>query len=324
VLIETAGCVRETSKMSQDFKEQFDQQIEFIETSASAYDAGNEPEAKRLAVNLRVLLHDTKNSTSLLKHLTVKDLLPFRNTAADPPPAGVLTVFGGGLCSIEATLGEGGGKSRFVPILDTDPARSSRPLQCFEDWWKGPILNDQEGNFFSRYDFVHAVANKDGGAHVDAKLGAAYQALTRGNSMRLTQHKGVTEDGWETVMGGVVGGPPDEDAEPISNSIALASIRQIAFELLASVSAISWTDGTASVVTPICQLSLVGEDFGQLVSGVGRNDPCPCGGGRKFKRCLLRKKPYIQREMFVTRAPTTPPTGPSIAEVRLVPVDPQP
>ena len=22
---------------------------------------------------------------------------------------------------------------------------------------------------------------------------------------------------------------------------------------------------------------------------VGRNDPCPCGSGRKFKRCCLRK-----------------------------------
>lgn len=310
--------------MSQDFKERFDQQIGFIETSASAYDAGNEPEAKRLAVNLRVLLHDTRSSTSLLAHLGVKNLLPFRNTAADPPPAGVLMMFGGGLCSIEATLGEGGGGSRFVPVLDTDPARSSRPLQCFADWWNGPVLNDQEGNSFSRYDFVHAVANKDGGAHVDAKLGAAYQALTRGNSMRLTQEKGTTEDGWEIVMGGVVGGPPDEDAEPILNSIALASIRQIAHELLESVRAISWTEGTASVVDPICQLPLVGEDFDQLTAGLGRNDPCPCGGGRKFKRCLLRKKPRLPRDASVAVAPSAPPAGPSIAEVRLVPVDPQP
>jgi hypothetical protein len=308
--------------MSQDFKGQFDHQIAFIETSAAAYDSGNEPEAKRLAVNLRVLLHDTRNSTSLLKHLAVKDLLPFRNTAADPPPVGVLMMFGGGLCSVEATLGEGGGKSRFVPVLDTDPARNSRPLQCFADWWNGPVLDDQEGNSFSRYDLVHAVANKDGGAHIDAKLGVAYQALTRGNSMRLTQEKGVTEDGWETVMGGIVGGPADEDAEPILGSIALASIRQIAFEVLESVGAISWSDGAAFVTDPICQLPLFGKDFAQLTSGVGRNDPCPCGGGRKFKRCLLRKKPGFPRAKSVTPPPMSPPTGPSIAEIRLVPVDP--
>ena len=24
---------------------------------------------------------------------------------------------------------------------------------------------------------------------------------------------------------------------------------------------------------------------------IGRNDPCPCGSGRKFKKCCLRKKP---------------------------------
>jgi hypothetical protein len=307
--------------MSQDFKEQFDEQIAFIETSASAYDAGNEPEAKRLAVNLRILVHDTRHSTSLLKHLGIKDLLSFRNTAADPPPPGVLMVFGGGLCSAEATIGEGGGKTRFAPVLGSDPARSSFPRQCFADWWRGPVLNDQEGNTFSRYDFVHAVANKDGGAHVDAKLGAAYQALTRGNSLRLIQEKGVSEDGWETVIGGVVGGPPDENAEPILNSIALASIRQIAFEFLESARSISWANGQASVVDPICQLPLVGEDFAQLTSGVGRNDPCPCGGGRKFKRCLLQKKPGFSREGVPATAPSA---GVSIAEIRLVPVDGQP
>ncbi|MGV1047526.1 MAG: YecA family protein [Solirubrobacterales bacterium] len=281
--------------MSQDFKEQFGQQIGFIETSASACDGGNEPEAKRLAVNLRVLLHDTKNSTSLLEHMAVKDLLPFRNTAGDPPPPGALMMFDGGLCSIRASIGEGGGKSRFAPILDTDPERNSQPWQCFEDRWRAPILRDQEGNSFSRYDFVHAVANKDGGAHVDAKLGAAYEALTRGNSMRLTQEKGVGEDGWEVLMAGVVGGPPDEDAEPILNSIALASTRQIAFEVLDSASAISWVSGSATVADPICQLPLVGEDFARLATGLGRNDPCPCGSGRKFKRCLLGKKPGISR-----------------------------
>jgi hypothetical protein len=159
-------------------------------------------------VNLRILLHDTRHSTSLLEHLGVKDLLPFRNTAADPPPLGVLMMFGGGLCSAEATLGKGGGQTRFAPVLGSDPARSSSPHQCFADWWRGPVLSDQEGNAFSRYDFVHAVANKDGVVHVDAKLGAAYQALTRGNSMRLIQEKGVSEDGWETVIGGVVGGRP--------------------------------------------------------------------------------------------------------------------
>lgn len=281
--------------MTQDFKGHFEEQIGFLESSAAAYDAGTESEAKRLAVNLRVLLHDTGRSTSLLTHLGVKDKMAFRNTASEPHPPEVIVMFDGGLCVIRSNLGEGGGGSTFVPVLDTDPERNSQPEQCFEDWWKTPILHDQEGNSFSRADFIDAVANKDGGAHVDAKLGAAYAALTHGNSMRLTQEKGTTEDGWETVMGGVIGGPPDESSERILNSIALASIRQIAFEVIKSVEVITWVDEVAAVPDPICQLPIAGRDFAILEALVGRNDPCPCQGGRKMKKCLLQKRPRPSR-----------------------------
>jgi len=295
--------------VTQDFREHFEQQLGFLESSAAAYDAGTEPEAKRLAVSLRVLLHDKGRSTSLFTHLGVKDKLPFRNTASEPHPPGGIVVFDGGLCSIRSTLGEGGGGSRFVPVLDTDPERNSQPAQCFEDWWTTPILPDQESNSFSRSDFIDAVANKDGGAHVDAKLGAAYAALTHGNSMRLTQEKGTTEDGWETILGGVIGGPPDESSERIANSIALASIRQIAFEVVTSVEAITWMHGVATVANPICQLPIAGRDFATIEALVGRNDSCPCEGGRKFKRCLLLKKPGRRRWIAPPRLGQPPSKG---------------
>jgi hypothetical protein len=40
--------------------------IDFLNLSASSFDNGYEAEAKRLAVTLRVLLHDTAQSHSLL------------------------------------------------------------------------------------------------------------------------------------------------------------------------------------------------------------------------------------------------------------------
>lgn len=30
-----------------------------------------------------------------------------------------------------------------------------------------------------------------------------------------------------------------------------------------------------------------GEHSGEAVGRVGRNDPCPCGSGKKFKKCCL-------------------------------------
>jgi hypothetical protein len=144
--------------MAQDFKEQFDQQVSFLESSAEAYDEGREEEAKRLAVSLRVLLHDTGNSVSLLTHLGVKDQLSFVDTAGGDLPPGTIVIFDGGLCSVRRTLGVGG-DTRFVPVLGIDPERNSQPRQCFEDWWETPILRDQEGNSFARKTFVRAVAD---------------------------------------------------------------------------------------------------------------------------------------------------------------------
>jgi hypothetical protein len=56
------------------------EQLQFIEASADAFDKGFEGEAKRLAVTLRVLLHDTKSSRSLLGQLGRKNI-DFLDTA---------------------------------------------------------------------------------------------------------------------------------------------------------------------------------------------------------------------------------------------------
>jgi len=40
---------------------------------------------------------------------------------------------------------------------------------------------------------------------------------------------------------------------------------------------------------------------------IGRNDPCPCGSGKKFKRCCLGKE----------NSPLTAPPQPSVAQQRL-------
>ncbi|WP_194847878.1 SEC-C metal-binding domain-containing protein [Candidatus Neptunochlamydia vexilliferae] len=35
---------------------------------------------------------------------------------------------------------------------------------------------------------------------------------------------------------------------------------------------------------------------------VGRNDPCPCGSGKKFKKCCALKSP-LQRRTFTAATP---------------------
>jgi tetratricopeptide (TPR) repeat protein len=43
------------------------------------------------------------------------------------------------------------------------------------------------------------------------------------------------------------------------------------------------------------------------MANTGRNDPCPCGSGKKYKRCCLAKDDSAEREAFASR--TTPALG---------------
>ena len=55
-------------------------QVAFLRESAASYDKGFEAEGQRLAVALRVLLHDTARSVSLLSQLGLRDRLMFADT----------------------------------------------------------------------------------------------------------------------------------------------------------------------------------------------------------------------------------------------------
>ena len=37
---------------------------------------------------------------------------------------------------------------------------------------------------------------------------------------------------------------------------------------------------------------------------VGRNDPCPCGSGKKYKKCCLAKDEAAARQGYAERAAT--------------------
>jgi hypothetical protein len=76
------------------------------------------------------------------------------------------------------------------------------------------------------------------------------------------------------------------DAGPVSNSLALASIRQITHELLTSLETSVVDDGgEVRLRDEICPIPW------DEAPDVPRNDPCPCGGGRKFKHCFGRRQP---------------------------------
>jgi len=184
-------------------------QIAFMKQSASSYDEGFEGEGKRLAVIIRVLVHDTSNSTSLLTLLNKKNI-KFYDSATPYAPRNLFPY--SGLAMMRISTSEGA--SHVAPLDGGAPTRSRTRKIPFNVWWDNMfVIRGKDQQTFTRKDLVLTVANKEGGAHIDPKLDQAYTNLSRFNSI-----------GWRAVIRGV-----DQD---FKNTPVLPSIRQIAHEVL--------------------------------------------------------------------------------------------
>ena len=222
----------------QDLRNHLCEQLRFLRASAASFDKGFEGEAKRLATTIRLLLHDTKSSKSLLHLLKMKHALKMHNTAHpfDPRnraphqglmlmrlevPGGVsgsisFKLFGEQEPNTDAPSDEPRAKMTYVPRLEA-PGTTGRATEVpFTPWWEDIVIKDRGGQVFTRKDLIVAMANKEGGAHVDPELDEEYARLTRLHSQ-----------GWQVITEGI--------RQPPDNSIVAASIRQIAHEVLISI-----------------------------------------------------------------------------------------
>jgi SEC-C motif len=239
----------------------FDEQLDFLRASGARFDAGEEHEAKRLGTTIRTVVCDMP--TSLLSHLGVKNELGFVDHALPDPPPPPVVVLGFGLCRVHMSA-DG---VRYVPAMTPyDPQRQHPPVS-FDDWWQHPILFDLEGRSYSRRELIRSLVDQDGGAHIDKTLNDKYRALIASNAMRMQ----------------------DESSQPIQNGIVAPSVRHAAAELMETLETrIRWDGYKPIVDQPICPLPL---DFDAQIE---RNDPCPCGSGRKLKKCFLLRQGRLQ------------------------------
>ena len=197
------------TQSSQELDRHLRDSIGFLKASCASFDAGTVGEAKRLAATIRVLLHDTQQSQSLLGLIGLKQKITYINTATPHDPRNLLAHHG----LVGFRMG-GGGSSYWAPLGDGPPTRYGR-TDSFDSWWNEKVIIDKTGGVFTRRDLVLSLANKDGGAHVDPQLDAKYAALTRGNSL-----------GWVVSDGA--------SQRPLSD-VELHSVRQIAYELFQSL-----------------------------------------------------------------------------------------
>jgi hypothetical protein len=193
--------------MRTEFAEQLARHLGFIRKSAEAFDAGERDEALRIAVSLRVLFHDTKNSVSLLTHLKLKNKVFVLSTlhpgCVYDPKTGHWTA----VIAMWVSPTDG-----VVPPLNKTPRHEMIPAQA---WWIEPVLH--RGTTITRKDVILAAANQDGGAHVDAAPDLTTLELVKG-------------------VGSIRPAGSDHDI-PLSNQ-HFPMLRQFAYEVLNSPSMI--------------------------------------------------------------------------------------
>ncbi|HEX8275514.1 MAG TPA: SEC-C domain-containing protein [Longimicrobiaceae bacterium] len=254
-----------------------EEQLQFLEASANSFDMGVTGEAKRLAMAIRILVHDTRNSRSLLGQLGMLGGKFVDSTHMGHPGGDVQR-------HPLAAIGFRGETAFYMALLDR--ARSVR-LVGFEEWWGGLALAAPPQIRLSRRDLVLSLAEQDGGAHVDPGVNEAYALMSRDNAI-----------GWVNELAGDV---------PL-NGVHLCSVRQIAHELLKSINPeyskepqqadlimMDWTVSRTREGPPIpindSPLKLL---LGGLVGQGRRLSPgrhteypelCECGSGRKQKNC---------------------------------------
>ncbi len=94
--------------------------------------------------------------------------------------------------SIKIAGGPDGGTVCYEPLC-YDPSLRRDLFRPFGDWWTRLVIRDAEGNRFSRENLVLAVADQDGGAHVDSEIDENYAKLSRLHSLGFTFSKGGAE-----------------------------------------------------------------------------------------------------------------------------------
>jgi len=187
-----------------DLESHLAKQIAFMKRSAESYDTGFVDEATRLAACLRVLLHDTKNSISLLTQLGEKDRYYWDSRAAIDK--GIAPDCDS--CFVMVQVADSG--ARYIPALERGPIPML--MSDFDIWWSGVVFIDGKDQRVTRKELILSVANQDGGAHVDPSLNTKYADLSKNNSF-----------GWSAIEA--------TEKKPLTG-VELAAVRQITHEVL--------------------------------------------------------------------------------------------
>jgi hypothetical protein len=194
-----------------DFKTRLLDSLTFLTTSCLAFDAGNKREAVRIATQVRILLHDTGSSVSLLTPLDAKQRIALSSSVEGEPHFNAIFMTSMVRTAIRA---DATGKTNTSYGAQLDP-KYLLPMPV-DTWWNQTVYILGKVRC-TRRSLVLDAANKDGGAHVDATLAPDYATIA------TTGERGW----WHYSETGTSASQPVRD-------VHLHYLRQIGFEVMNS------------------------------------------------------------------------------------------
>jgi len=158
------------------FKKYLKRQLHLLRNSCHFFDKGACDEAVRIATCIRVIVHDTGSSTSILKHLDAKDIRLFTTHHEPPKQNGdsgfySITAFAMGVIN----MGHGGKYGYGANLEDFNPNCSA--VLPVKQWWNQVVWILDLDARLTRKGLILGAADKDGGAHVDGELEPKYEQL---------------------------------------------------------------------------------------------------------------------------------------------------
>lgn len=269
----------ETRPLTADeVQEHLDDVLDILQEAVGTFDGrGKTNQAKTMAGAIRTLFHQSHTSHALIRQAGLAQRAMLSSAIATDelnllPECGLLA------------MGFSPSGMRYLAQLDGTPMEFISQV----DWWSGPVLDDKAGLRFSRSDLILALANKDGGSHVDPMIPVAYARF---------REAGL---GMQPGFDGKRGVYPERHA-----------VRQIAHEVLKSL--LPDYSKPLDLPEPMglmadARIEKGSKTTARVIEHYASTPPtvdCPCGSDRPFAKChgmggitptvLIRGKPVPGR-----------------------------
>lgn len=140
--------------------EEFLRQLNFLRKRTACFDEGDWDEAISAATHIRVIVHDTSNSRSLLTHMGIKETMKFFSTTEGINPRNLLPT------EPFTMMRVGPDGAQRLPLDDGLILMKLKPVD-FAEWWTTPVMKDSQGNIWTRENLIVKLSNKGGGAHLE-------------------------------------------------------------------------------------------------------------------------------------------------------------